>query len=200
MENINEVPVNEDVKAEDQAEKLAKEQAKQAEKERKEAEKLEVKEAREAEKARKLAEKEALKAEKEALAEAKRKEKEDAKLAKAKEREDAKIAKEEEKARKLAEKEANRQPEQNGVRRPKPEGLCGRAWAIFDDITAKTGSPATIAESLAIAVQDGQNPSNVRTEYARWRKFNGITGRLASPAKAEAVENESTETATTENA
>ena len=44
-----------------------------------------------------------------------------------------------------AAREAARMPEQNGIRRPKPDGLCGKAWKIFDDVSAKNGSPASIA-------------------------------------------------------
>lgn len=141
-----------------QAEKDAKLAQKEAEKA------LKAQQAEEA-KAAKLAEREARKAEKEAEKEAKLKEKEDAKAAK------------------IAEKEASRMPEQNGVRRPKPDTLCGQAWAIFDEVSAHTGAPATIGESLEIARTKELNEANVRTEYARWRKFNGVSGRLASPKK-----------------
>lgn len=72
-------------------------------------------------------------------------------------------------------------PEANGVRRPKPETLCGQAWAVFDEVSAKNGAPASIKESLEIAKARGLNEGNVRVEYARWRKFFGITGRIAAP-------------------
>ena len=72
---------------------------------------------------------------------------------------------------------------QNGIRRPKPEGKCGQAWAIFDAVSAKNGSPASIGESMEIAKADGQNEANVRAEYARWRKFHGLSGRIEDPAK-----------------
>lgn len=104
----------------------------------------------------------------------------------------AKEAKEAEKAAKAQEKieaaaaakaakEANKMPEANGVRRPKPETLCGQAWAVFDEVSAKNGAPASIKESLEIAKARGLNEGNVRVEYARWRKFFGITGRIAAP-------------------
>ena len=120
------------------------------------------------------------------------------KAAKAAAKEAQKAAAEEEKARKKAEKEAakeaakaakvqNKMPESNGVRRPKPETLCGQAWAIFDEVSAKNGSPASIKECLEIAKSRNLNEGNVRVEYARWRKFYGITGRIAPPsAEAEA--------------
>lgn len=123
----------------------------------------------------------AKKAEREAAVAAKKVEREAAKAQRAAEREAAKAAKLAEKEAAKAAKEAARMPEQNGVRRPKPNGLCGRAWAIFDDLSAKHGAPAAIAPSLEIAKAEGLNESNVRAEYARWRKFHGITGRIAAP-------------------
>ena len=156
------------------AEQIAAEQAeaqrKEAEKARKEAEKAEAKAKREAEAAEKKAAKEAQKAQEKADREAK----------KAAE----KAAKEQAKADAKAAKEANRMPEQNGIRRPKPDTLCGKAWGIFDSVSQKNGAPASIGESMELAKADGLNEANVRAEYARWRKFHGITGRIESP-KAE---------------
>lgn len=91
--------------------------------------------------------------------------------------------------RKAAEKAANVMPESNGIRRPKPGTVCGDAWAVFDAVSQETGAPATMSASLAKA---GTliNEATLRTQYARWRAFFGITGRLTDPAaeakKAEA--------------
>lgn len=142
--------------AAEQAEAQRKAEEKAAEKARKEAEK---KAAKEAQKAQEKADREAKKAAEKAA-------KEQAKL-------DAKAA-----------REANRMPEQNGIRRPKPDTLCGKAWGIFDSVSQKNGAPASIGESMELAKADGLNEANVRAEYARWRKFHGITGRIESP-KAE---------------
>lgn len=156
------------------AEQIAAEQAeaqrKAAEKARKEAEKAEAKAKREAEAAEKKAAKEAQKAQEKADREAK----------KAAE----KAAKEQAKLDAKAAREATRMPEQNGIRRPKPDTLCGKAWGIFDSVSQKNGAPASIGESMELAKADGLNEANVRAEYARWRKFHGITGRIESP-KAE---------------
>lgn len=131
-----------------------------------------------AEKAQKAAEAKALKeaaaAEKKAQKEAAKAEKEAALAAAKAEKEAAKAAKE-------AAKEANKMPEQNGVRRPKPETLCGKAWAVFDQVSAKNGAPASIKESLEVARPLGYNEGNVKCEYARWRKFHSIVGRIAPP-------------------
>ena len=86
-----------------------------------------------------------------------------------------------EKAKREAEKEANRMPEQNGVRRPQPETACGRAWALMDKISAKLGQPAPISHVLAVAGRHELNVDTVKTQYARWKKFNGVTGRVALP-------------------
>jgi hypothetical protein len=100
-------------------------------------------------------------------------------------------AKEKEKAEKLAAKEAakaaQKQPSQNDVTRPKPDTLCGKAWAIFDEISAKNGAPATIKEALEKAKGVVNAEATVRTQYARWRKFYGISGRVAAPAPAPAA-------------
>lgn len=140
---------------------------KQAVQERKAAEKAEAKATREAEAVAKKAAREAEKAAKKEAAEAE-------KAAKKAEKEQAKLDA-------AAAKEAARMPEQNGIRRPKPEGLCGRAWAIFDSISAKHGAPASVKESLEEAVPQGLKEGNVKAEYARWRKFHGITGRVLAP-------------------
>lgn len=140
----------------------------------------------------KKAEAEAKKAQRAAEAEARKAEKAE-KAAKAKaEREAAAAAKKAEaeakKAAKAAEREANRMPEQNGVRRPKPATLCGQAWEIFDDISRKNGAPASISEAMEIGKARELNEANMRAEYARWRKFHGISGRISAPKPEAATE------------
>lgn len=94
-----------------------------------------------------------------------------------------KQAKVDAKAKVKADKEASKQPEQNGVRRPKSDTICGKAWAVFDDLSAKSGAPATIADSIKNA--GGIAEATVRTQYARWRKYHGITGRVEAPKPSE---------------
>lgn len=167
------------------AEAAAKAQ-KQAEKEAKAAaEAKAAKQAeREAKKAAAEAEKEAKKAEREAAKQAKLDAKEVAKAereaAKA-EREAAKAAKEQAKADAKAAKEANRQPEQNGIRRPGPDGLCGQVWGLADRLSQELGQAVPIANLLKAGVAAGLDPSNIRTEYARWKKFHGLSGRITLP-------------------
>lgn len=147
------------------AEAAAKAQ-KQAEKEAKKAAAAEAK-------AAKQAEREAKKAAAEAEKEAKKAEREAAKAAKEQAKLDAKAA-----------KEASRQPEQNGIRRPGPDGLCGKVWTLADNLSASLGQAVPIANLLEAGVAQGLNPSNIRTEYARWKKFHGLTGRITAPEAA----------------
>lgn len=75
--------------------------------------------------------------------------------------------------------------EQNGIKRPLAgPGICATMWATFDAITAKQGSPCTIAQAK-VAMPD-YNVVNMQGEYASWRKFNGITGRVVAPVVAAA--------------
>ena len=67
------------------------------------------------------------------------------------------------------------QEERNGVKRPKPGGLCAAVWAWLD-----ANPVATIKEVKAAAPDHGWNVNNVSAEYYQWRKFNGITGRVKS--------------------
>lgn len=159
------------------AEAAAKAQ-KQAEKEAKAAAAAEAK-------AVKQAEREAKKAAAEAEKEAKKAEREAAKQAKIDAKEAAKAAKEQAKVDAKAAKEASRQPEQNGIRRPGPEGVCGQVWGLADKLSQELGQAVPIANLLEAGVAQGLNPSNIRTEYARWKKFHGLSGRITLPAAAE---------------
>lgn len=78
-------------------------------------------------------------------------------------------------------KSANKLPTQNDITRPRADSATGRAWTIFDDVSNKNGSPASISETLPVATAAGINEATVRTQYARWRKFHGISGRIAAP-------------------
>ena len=122
-------------------------------------------------------------AEKEAKAAACAAEKE----AKAQAAAEAKAQKEAERAAKLAEKEAaklaritQREPEQNGMRRPKPGTKTRVIWDLCDQLSTELQRPVAIAE-LRAAVPEGTNENMMRSQYAYWRKFFGITGRVEAP-------------------
>jgi colicin import membrane protein len=97
------------------------------------------------------------------------------------------LAKEKAKAERKAQREASKMPMQNGVRRPKPNGKCGQAWAVFDAVSAQKGSPAAISECRELADAQGLNKANVNAEYAAWRKFYGVGGHVL-PADYESKE------------
>lgn len=142
------------------AEKEAKAKERQAEREAEKAE-------REAEKAaKKAAEKERLAAERAALKQQKEAERE---------------AK---KAQLKAEREAIKMPEQNGVRQPRPGTKTGEMWDLFNARSTAEGRPIAISEVFDELVAKGHKTATIRTQYAFWRKFHGITGRIENPNKA----------------
>lgn len=80
--------------------------------------------------------------------------------------------------------EANR-VEQNGLKRPSTGSTCALIWAACDRITAEKGSTCTSGELFAAC--NGLNECTLRTQYARWRQFNGVTGRLPGQTKVAKV-------------
>lgn len=65
--------------------------------------------------------------------------------------------------------------EQNGVKRPRSGGLCAAVWEYLDK-----HPKATVKDLREVAPSKEWNVNNVTCEYYAWRKFNGITGRLAA--------------------
>jgi membrane protein involved in colicin uptake len=135
----------------------------------------------------KAEEKAKAKALRDAAAAEKKAEKDKAKLEAAAKRQadkDAKVAaKAQAKADALAAKEAKKQPQQNGVTRPKPETTCGKCWAEYDRLAGERGGVAAIADAKPALTAQGINDATIRTQYAHWRKYNGIKGRVESVAK-----------------
>ena len=86
--------------------------------------------------------------------------------------------------------EANR-VEQNGLKRPSTGSTCALIWAACDRITSEKGSTCTSGELFAAC--NGLNECTLRTQYARWRQFNGVTGRLPGQTKSQKVPAEFTE-------
>lgn len=86
--------------------------------------------------------------------------------------------------RKRQEREAKKEPEQNGIRKPSVGTLCRAAWDLFDAVTAEMGQTAPISYVLPVALAKGLNEANVKAEYARWKKYHGISGRVAVPVPA----------------
>jgi hypothetical protein len=94
-------------------------------------------------------------------------------------------------AKKAAAKIKNEMPIQNDIRRPKLNTQCGRIWQIADETSEAKNGPALYSEVYGVAGMEGINEATVRTQYARWRKFYGISGRI-EPPKAPVIQPEQT--------
>lgn len=70
-------------------------------------------------------------------------------------------------------------PENNGVKRPSDGTICAHIWSLATQITAEKTAPAiaTLSEVINAAETVGVNKYTARTQYARWRVFNGHTGK-----------------------
>lgn len=98
----------------------------------------------------------------------------------------AKAAEKEAKEKAKAEaKAANQMPEQNGIRQPKDGTATGKVWAIATGLSNQKGAPATAKEVREAGLAEGINPATIATQYNRWRKFHGITGRLVTEDTSE---------------
>lgn len=96
------------------------------------------------------------------------------KAAREAEREAKKLAREAERAK-------TAMPKQNDITRPRPETSCGRAWELMDTLRERLGQAAPISVVLEAAQSRDLNHDTVKTQYARWKKFNGISGRVTLP-------------------
>lgn len=75
-------------------------------------------------------------------------------------------------------------PEQNGVKRPSAGGMCRAVWDACWAHQLATETVPTAQWVKAKAIAEGWNPNNASIEYYQWRKFNGISGRVAAPKPA----------------
>lgn len=78
------------------------------------------------------------------------------------------------------------QPQNNGITRPRPEGLCGKVWAIADAMSAAIGGPVSISALQKETSAAGLNDATTRTQYARWKTFNNVFVPVPKPAVAPA--------------
>lgn len=78
--------------------------------------------------------------------------------------------------------EKPKQPNQNGVTRPKDGTATGRVWQIADELSANKGEPAARSDVMAAGKAEGLNEATIATQYGRWRKFFGL-GRSTPVAK-----------------
>lgn len=83
----------------------------------------------------------------------------------------------------LTKVERNR-PEANGVKRPSNGTVCAQIWDLATEMSNGDEMPrakiATLSEVVKAAESKGINKYTARTQYARWRVFHGLTGRLGS--------------------
>ncbi len=79
--------------------------------------------------------------------------------------------------------ERNRE-ERNGIKRPSAGTVCDQVWAIATELSNGDEQPrtriATLSEVVKAAEAKGINKYTARTQYARWRGFHGIVGRVSS--------------------
>lgn len=134
----------------------------------------------------------AIKAAKAAEAEAKKQEKAAKAAAKAEEKakkEAEKAAKKAEKEAKAAEKKAAKpvMPTQNGITAPRP-GKCADAWNLATELSQAKGETVTMGDFVEAGKAAGLNEGNMRTEYARWRKFHGLPPQGRKPKEKKADE------------
>lgn len=67
---------------------------------------------------------------------------------------------------------------QNGVVRPAENTLCGKVWATADAISTSTHTVCAIAALREHADMARVNEHTIKTQYAKWRQYNGVVGRL----------------------
>ncbi len=68
--------------------------------------------------------------------------------------------------------------QQNGITRPAAHTLCGVIWKAADDISAAIHGVCSIAALREHEEVKVVNSHTVKTQYARWRAYNGVHGRL----------------------
>jgi hypothetical protein len=149
--------------------------------------KLVAKQEREAKKHAAQLEKDAAKAATEAAKAGKDAEKQ-AKLAAAAKAKQDKI---DAKAEKAAARAATKLPEQNGIRASKEGTIGAILWNLYSAASSTLGRPISFAEAEAEVTKAGLAvvPASIRAGYARWKKFHGLSGRIAAPV-AQAVQAE----------
>lgn len=77
------------------------------------------------------------------------------------------------------------QEKKNGIARPRAGGTSARIWDISDSLSKlnlKNPQVAKRSDVLAAAENENINGATAATQYGRWRRFNGITGRVDGEA------------------
>lgn len=79
---------------------------------------------------------------------------------------------------------------QNGVVRPGADTLCGKIWATADAISLTTHTICAVAALKEHKDMVDINLHTIKTQYAKWRAFNGVKGRLQKLHAVHQVEGE----------
>lgn len=69
-------------------------------------------------------------------------------------------------------------PSANGITRPSAGTICASVWELAALLSDKLGRTVSLTVLIDAAKDQGINQYTARTQYACWRKFNGITGRV----------------------
>lgn len=93
----------------------------------------------------------------------------------------AKAQKEEEKAAAISAKQTEapalkmKQPEQNGITKPRDNSDCGKIWALANKLSSEKGGLVSKKELSASAEAVSFHPTTIGVQYYKWKTFHGIT-------------------------
>ena len=86
-----------------------------------------------------------------------------------------------------AEKAKREKLRKNGILPPKPDSTGSKIWEICERLTEVFGQPTPSYELLQEAtLNHGIRESTARSEYVRWKTYNGFKGRLTLKKTSEA--------------
>lgn len=69
------------------------------------------------------------------------------------------------------------------VKLPRSDTDSAKVWAFANQLSAQLGRPALRKDVTSAATAIGINEATANTQYARWRVFHGITGRVVAPVQ-----------------
>lgn len=81
---------------------------------------------------------------------------------------------------------SGRMPVQNGVTRPRPDTVSGKIWKFLDDNSQKLGQPTPVKPAIEHFKNSNEfefDLTTLRNQYALWRKFYGVVGRIVEKSE-----------------
>ncbi|WP_298593606.1 hypothetical protein [uncultured Rothia sp.] len=69
-------------------------------------------------------------------------------------------------------------PIRNGVRHPRPGTKAYVFWKLYTELSKEQRSPVAFGDARPHIDNLGMNLNSARLEYAEWRKFFGVSGRV----------------------